>query len=57
MGKRLVLTNGKEITSDGKCFIIAEIGQNHQGSMGVAKTLIELAMVQYIDAFFQLQLL
>lgn len=33
------------ITKDANCFIIAEVGQNHQGNINIAKKLIELSKV------------
>lgn len=46
MENKLVLSDGTEITEYGKCFIIAEIGQNHQGDLNVAKNLIQMAKVR-----------
>lgn len=39
------LTAAKTISSSGPCFIIAEIGQNHQGNFAMAKKLIRIAKV------------
>lgn len=45
MERKLILNNGKIIGTHEKCFIIAEIGQNHQGDINIAKTLIHTAKV------------
>lgn len=37
----------KAISSTGPCFIIAEIGQNHQGNFNMAKKLIRIAKVRH----------
>jgi len=39
-----------------RCYIIAEIGQNHQGDIDVAKSLIDAAKVResYFSSNFQL---
>ena len=36
------LTQGKYIGDQHKCLIIAEIGQNHQGSIEIAKQMIKM---------------
>jgi len=38
------------ITAEGPCFIIAEIGQNHQGDIDNAKKLIRVAKVSYFSS-------
>lgn len=45
---------GRSINNKSPCYIIAEIGQNHQGDMMMAKKLIKLAKVsnQYISVSF-----
>lgn len=43
--RKLILANGKQLDSKSKCFVIAEIGQNHQGDIDTAKTLIKIAKV------------
>ena len=40
---RQVLIAGHEVGDDCPCFIVAEIGQNHNGQIGMAKRLIEMA--------------
>ena len=40
--KRVVIA-GHEIGDDCPCFVVAEIGQNHNGQIGMAKRLIEMA--------------
>ncbi len=41
----LELAPGRWIGPQHPCFVIAEIGQNHQGSMEEAKKLIDAAVV------------
>ena len=40
------LAPGRLIGGDHPCFIIAEIGQNHQGDVSIAKKMIKLAKVR-----------
>lgn len=42
---------GRPINFKSPCYIIAEIGQNHQGDMMMAKKLIKLAKVNIIDVY------
>ena len=48
--KRRVKIAGHEIGEDGLCFIVAEIGQNHNGQTGMAKRLIDMAARCGVDA-------
>ena len=41
------LAPGRLIGGDHPCFIIAEIGQNHQGDVNIAKKMIKLAKVRW----------
>lgn len=41
------ITDTKQIGGNNPCFIIAEIGQNHQGDIEIAKKLIKAAKVGY----------
>uniref|UniRef100_A0A1B6E5H8 N-acetylneuraminate-9-phosphate synthase n=1 Tax=Clastoptera arizonana TaxID=38151 RepID=A0A1B6E5H8_9HEMI len=43
MSAELVITDLKRIGGKNPCFIIAEIGQNHQGNIQIAKKLIQTA--------------
>ncbi|KAG8231235.1 hypothetical protein J437_LFUL005909 [Ladona fulva] len=43
MTKNLELCSGKYVGNGYPCFIIAEVGQNHQGNIDIAKMLIETA--------------
>ncbi|KAG8273143.1 hypothetical protein J6590_027481 [Homalodisca vitripennis] len=36
----VLLANGQPVGGESPCFIIAEIGQNHQGNVSIAKDLI-----------------
>lgn len=40
---RKLIINGTEITDDGDCYVIAEIGHNHQGSLEKARDLFRSA--------------
>jgi sialic acid synthase SpsE len=48
MAKEIELAPGRWVGGSHPCFIIAEVGQNHQGDMVVAKTLIRAAKVGMI---------
>lgn len=50
MGKRSIIIGHKEINQDSDCFIIAEIGHNHQGSVEIAKQLFKAAKDCGVDA-------
>ena len=39
----MLTINGKEINQDSTSFVIAEIGNNHQGSLDLAKQLVDEA--------------
>lgn len=41
------LCPGRKIGGSNPCFIIAEIGQNHQGDIDIAKKMIRMAKVKY----------
>ncbi|XP_043530471.1 N-acetylneuraminic acid synthase a isoform X1 [Chiloscyllium plagiosum] len=43
MSAEFELCPGRAVGGDQPCFIIAEIGQNHQGSMDIAKQMIRMA--------------
>jgi sialic acid synthase SpsE len=45
MSKEIELAPGRWVGGSQPCFIIAEVGQNHQGDMAIAKTLIRAAKV------------
>uniref|UniRef100_A0A8C4Q1E1 N-acetylneuraminate synthase n=1 Tax=Eptatretus burgeri TaxID=7764 RepID=A0A8C4Q1E1_EPTBU len=45
------LCPGRMIGGDHPCFIIAEIGQNHQGDLAIAKKMIKMAKVSRVTAF------
>ncbi len=48
--QEIVLANGKKIGGNNPCFIIAEIGLNHNGSLEIAKELIRKASETGCDA-------
>lgn len=45
MPREFELCPGRRIGGDNPCFIIAEIGQNHQGDLDIAKRMIRMAKV------------
>ena len=45
MPKSIELAPGRWIGESYPCFIIAEVGQNHQGDLKIAKKLIRAAKV------------
>jgi sialic acid synthase len=47
---RELVLDGRRITDDGECFVIAEIGHNHQGSLEKAKELFRVAKDCGVDA-------
>lgn len=47
---RKLIVNGIEITDDSDCFVIAEIGNNHQGDLQKAKDLFKAAKECGVDA-------
>lgn len=50
MKKRKITIGHKQITQNSECFIIAEIGHNHQGSVEIAKQLFKAAKECGVDA-------
>lgn len=46
----ITLSNGRKIGKGQPCYVIAEIGINHNGSLDVAKQLIEEAVIAQADA-------
>lgn len=48
--KRIKITDDKYISDIDPCFIIAEIGQNHNGDINIAKKLIDVAVDSGADA-------
>ncbi|MCK6585155.1 MAG: N-acetylneuraminate synthase family protein, partial [Anaerolineales bacterium] len=50
MNNRLLNINGFEISDDSDCFVIAEIGNNHQGELEKAKALFKAAKECGVDA-------
>jgi len=49
MGKRIILSSGKEIGKDCPCFIVAEIGNNHQGQISLAREMVKAASEIGVD--------
>jgi len=47
---KIKLSNNKAISNNGKCFIIAEAGVNHNGSLKIGRQLIDLAVAAGADA-------
>src|SRR5919197_5928212 len=47
---RRLFIDGVEITDDAPCYVIAEIGHNHQGDVELAKRLIDAAKECGVDA-------
>ncbi|OXB63407.1 hypothetical protein ASZ78_000302 [Callipepla squamata] len=43
MAREFELCPGRRVGGDNPCFIIAEIGQNHQGDLDIAKRMIRMA--------------
>lgn len=46
MSREFELCPGRRIGGEQPCFIIAEIGQNHQGDLDIAKRMIRMAKVR-----------
>jgi sialic acid synthase SpsE len=46
----ILLSYNKKISTNGKCFIIAEAGVNHNGSLKLGKKLIDIAVAAKADA-------
>src|SRR3989442_14282709 len=49
-GPRSLIVDGFEIHDDGPCYVVAEIGHNHQGDVEKGKHLIEAARDCGVDA-------
>jgi N-acetylneuraminate synthase/sialic acid synthase len=47
---RKLLLDGVEINDDSDCYFIAEIGCNHQGDIGIAKRMVDVAVECGVDA-------
>lgn len=47
MPLKFELCPGRMIGGNNPCFIIAEIGQNHQGDIEIAKKMIKMAKVMH----------
>lgn len=47
---RELLIDGKRITDDGPCYVIAEVGHNHQGNVETCKRLFDAARTSGCDA-------
>jgi len=47
---RCVTIDGRQITDDSDCYVIAEIGHNHQGDLEKAKALFRRAKECGVDA-------
>src|SRR5437870_5220022 len=47
---RYIVVDGVEINDDSACYVIAEIGNNHQGSVEQAKQLVDAAKECGVDA-------
>ncbi len=50
MKQRKMKVNGVEISDDSDCFVIAEIGNNHQGDLQKAKDMFKAAKECGVDA-------
>lgn len=48
-GERFYEIDGKRISDEDSCYIIAEIGNNHQGCINTAKKLVDLAVEANVD--------
>lgn len=46
MSGEFELCPGRRVGGEQPCFIIAEIGQNHQGDLAIAKRMIRMAKVR-----------
>ena len=47
---RKLVIDGKTITDDGDCYVIAEVGHNHQGNIETAKEMFRVAKECGADA-------
>jgi len=52
MAMEIELAPGKWVGSSHPCYIIAEVGQNHQGDMDTAKSLIRAAKVGMVSIMY-----
>jgi N-acetylneuraminate synthase/sialic acid synthase len=50
MPMRKLVIDGKTITDDGDCLVIAEVGHNHQGKLETAKEMVRVAKECGADA-------
>ena len=50
MVKRSLMVNGIELGDDSDCFVIAEVGHNHQGDLEKCKELFRVAKECGVDA-------
>src|SRR5436190_2775594 len=50
MSARALTIDGREISEDRPCYVIAEVGHNHQGDVELAKRLIDAAKERGVDA-------
>lgn len=50
-----MFTIGNKQIGDKNCFIIAEIGQNHQGDISIAKAMILAAKVHLVEVYIYLK--
>ena len=48
MSGELELCPGRMVGGDQPCFVIAEIGINHQGDVKIAKEMIKVAQVSFL---------
>jgi len=49
-GNRRIIFDGKTVADDSDCYVIAEIGNNHQGDVELGKRLIDAALLCSCDA-------
>jgi sialic acid synthase len=49
-GNRSMIVDGVELSDDAQCYVVAEIGHNHQGDVEKARQLIEAAKECGVDA-------
>jgi sialic acid synthase len=50
MGKRSLMVDGIELSDESECFVIAEVGHNHQGDLEKCKELFRVAKECGVDA-------
>lgn len=56
MPLKFELCPGRMIGGNNPCFIIAEIGQNHQGDIEIAKKMIKMAKVRVYFVFINIDI-